>query len=345
MFERNVFDEYKLYCEQRFTLGKFEGFSVKNKHYFFVPVDDIEDQEMKEMIQMGNHLSANGDYEIATFVPTANNQLTGFIDGQKCVLFQLPLFFSRSKKFKSIGQQLALQHQRGKSFPKQSATHLSWSKLWEKRLSQLEMLYSDLTKQPKKTVFDEAFMISFPYYLGRTETAIQYIVDTELDFGRQLQSEVKTISHYQFSERTWLTLDDVTLAAAKNPAEFIYDFRSRDLAELMRTINEGEARPNIKIKTILQEYEKIEKLSLPAWRFIYGRLLFPISFFQTVEGYYRSMSDTKREELTEHFFDLFQQEAKTEQFLRSFHEEIVPRQFQEYVPRVDWLIPISFSHN
>ena len=337
VFERNVFDEYKLYCEQRFVLGDFEGFTSGDHHYFFVAVDDVKDEEVKEMIQMANHLRAYGDYEVATFVPTKMNTITGFIDGQNCVMFQLPQYFSRSKKDQSIGYQLALQHQGGKSYPQGKKDYHSWSQFWINRLSQLDVLYADLTKRERKSSFDQAFMLSFPYYLGRTENAIQYIVDSDLDFGKQSGNEPKTICHYKFSPRTWLTIDHETLATVKSPTDFVYDHPSRDLAEWMRQIMNNEENPVSKINQFLTDYESVEPISPKAWRYIYGRLLFPIEYFQIVEGYYRSVNEDEARDYTNQLFDLFQTERQTEQFLRTFHSKVVPSNWQPYVPEVDWL--------
>ncbi|WP_161568228.1 spore coat putative kinase YutH [Anaerobacillus alkaliphilus] len=337
MFERNIFDEYKLYCEQRFVLGEHEGFTAKNNHYIVVCVDQIEDHEIKEMVNMGNHLTANGDHEIATFIPTIKNTLTSFVDGQNCILLQLPRYVSRSKMQKSLGYELARLHRRGKTFQSGNREGGTWSQFWLKRLNQLEMLYVDLSKQPKKYSFDQAFMISFPYYLGRTETAIQYMVDSNLDFGQQIKQEPKTICHYQFSPNTWLTYDEKTAAGVKSPIEFVYDYPSRDLSEWMRVISRQDAEPYRKINEFIRGYETVETISPISWRYIYGRLLFPIDYFRIVEGYYRSIDDEEAEKYTDQLFELLGEEKKTEAFLRDFHQTILPQHHITLVPQVDWL--------
>lgn len=337
MFERNVYDEYKLYSERRFILGEFKGFTAQNKHYFFVPIDEIEDDEVIEMIKMGNHLQASGDHEIATFIPTVKNTLTGFVSGQNSVLFQLPLYYSKSKKDKSLGFELARLHNSGKSYPKEKKENADWTKFWINRLSQLDILYGNLVKQTRKSSFDQAFMTSFPYFQGRTENAIQYIVDANIDFKEHIQSQAKTICHYQFSERTWLTIDNVTKAAVKNPIEFVYDFPSRDLAERIREIGVETDDPFEKMTQFLNDYQSVAEISLLSWCYIYGRLLFPIDYFQIVEGYYRSVNDDEREVYTERFFELLSGEQKEEAFLRQFHNRVIATYWQVYVPKVDWL--------
>lgn len=318
-------------------LGDHEGFTAQNKHYFLVCIDGIEDHEITEAIKMGSHLNASGDHEIATFVPTKTNGLTSFVDGQNCVLFKLPQFVSRSKRQKSFGYELARFHKRGKTYPTGKKESETWSQFWINRLTQLEMLYGDLSKQKKKLSFDQAFMVSFPYYLGRTENAIQYIVDSNLDFGQRSQIEPKTICHYQFSPNTWLTIDDRTGASVKSPIEFVYDYPSRDIAEWMRNIIHRDDDPHGKINKFIKEYEAVETISPLSWRYIYGRLLFPIDYFRIVEGYYRSVDDEEGDQFTDQLFDLLQQEAKTEKFLREFHPKVIPSHWVTNVPKVDWL--------
>lgn len=338
MFERNVYDEYKLYCEQRFFLGDYEGFTAHNKHYFLVGIDEIEDQEIREMINMGNHLLASGDHEIATFIPTKQNALTSFVDGENCVLLQLPQFVSRSKKSKRLGYELARFHVRGKTYQTSSQSKDSWSQFWIKRLSQLEMLYVDLSKQGKKSSFDQAFMISFPYYLGRTETAIQYFVDSNHDLGQQLKYEERTICHYQFTNRTWLAIDDQTAAILKNPIDFTYDYPSRDIAEWMRDVMKEQNQPYPVIKEFIRDYETVQPLSPLAWRYVYSRLLFPIDYFKIVEGYYRSVDDEDAYMYSEQLYDLLAFERSMELLLIDFHQKLIPQHLHGAVPTVDWLL-------
>ncbi|WNF36357.1 spore coat protein YutH [Bacillaceae bacterium IKA-2] len=337
MFERNVYDEYRLYSEQKFMLGEFAGFTVQNKHYFFVPIEEIENDEVLEMIKMGNHLQAQGDHEIATFIPTVNKTLTGFVDGKNGVLFQLPAYYSRSKKEKTLGFELARLHNSGKSYLTRKKEFANWTNFWINRSAQLDMLYENLAKQTRKSSFDQSFMTAFPYFQGRTENAIQYIVDANIDYKDDIQNQVKTICHYQFSAGTWLTIDNTTKATVKNPIEFVYDYPSRDLAERIREIVGETDDPFEKSRQFLNDYQIVEEISLLSWCHIYGRLLFPIDYFQIVEGYYRSRNADEREVYVDRFFELLSSEKKMETFLRQFHKRVISTYWQEIVPKVDWL--------
>lgn len=325
-------------------LGDYEGFTAKNKHYFLVCVDEIEDDDLREMINMGNHIQVAGDHEVATFVPNVHNSLTGFIDGQNCVLFQFPQYFSRSKREKTLGHELARFHNRGKAYQKQKKHEGTWSQFWIRRLSQLDIAYQNIATQKQKSTFDQMFMTSFPYYLGRTENAIQYIVDTDLDFGDQFGNETKTICHYKFSERTWLTIDDKTNAGVKSPIEFVYDHSSRDLAEWIREVGTTEDAYE-KINHFIKEYEQVQVISPKTWRYIYARLLFPIDYYQIIEGYYRSIQDEFIEDYTDQLLKLFSEEKKAENFLREFHDRIIPSSLQQYIPKVDWLSTLKNTDN
>lgn len=319
-------------------IGDFEGFTAQNKHYFFVCIEDIENEELTEIIKMGNHLQERGDHEIATFIATVTNTLTGFVEGQNCVLFQLPVYYSRSKKEKSLGFELARLHNRGKTYPKGKKEYANWTKFWINRLAQLDLLYGNVAKQTRKSSFDQAFIISFPYYLGRTENAIQYIIDSNIDFNESLQNEAKTICHVRFSDRTWLTIDSTTKAAVKNPIDFVYDYPSRDLAEWIREIGNQDGDHFEAITQFLNDYQTVEEISTLSWRYIYGRMLFPIDYFQIVEGYYRSVDEREQEDYLETFFDLLRDEQKTETFLREFPTCIISTYRQDDLPRIDWLL-------
>lgn len=336
MFERNIFDEYKLYCEQRFKFGEYEGFTAGNRAYIAVSVEQIENEELNEMTKMASHLYSQGDTSIGTFVPTRNNSLIGFIDGNNCVLFQLPLIDSR-KKGNSIGTELATFHQKGRSYQMSRKGKDDWWKdFWTYRLSQLDQLYGQLSKEKTKTSFDKAFMVSFPYYLGLTENAVQYIVDSDIDLGPANQYERKTVCHFQFSDDSWLHLNEHN-HRFKNPIDFVYDYPSRDLAEWIRNTKQKNANPFSEIQSFINDYGKEEEISPRSWRLIYGRLLFPVHYFQVVEGYYRSVDDEERDLYEGKLYDLFVEEEKNEQFLRNFQTEVIPSVWKQYVPEVDWL--------
>lgn len=341
MFERNVFDEYKLYCEQRFKLGEYEGFIAGGRGFIVASVEQIEDKELNEMIKMASHLYSQGDQSIGTVLPSRMNQAVSFIDGQNSILFQLPLLETRRKKT-ALGRELASLHQRGRSYQPVNKQKEGWKDFWMYRLSQLDQLYEQLTREKKKSSFDKAFMTSFPYYLGLTENAIQYIVDSDLDLGPANNFEQKTICHFRFTDETWLQLNEHN-NRFKNPIDLVYDYPSRDLAEWIRSTSQTMDRPFSRITKFLQDYGKEEEISPRSWRFIYARLLFPVHYFQVVEGYYRASDAEERDKYEGQLYDIFLNEEKNESFLREFQQSLIPNYWKKYVPEVDWLMTAQFK--
>lgn len=335
LFERNIFDEYKLYCEQRFKLGEYEGFVAGGRGFLVVSIEQVEDRELNEIIKMASHLYSQGDQTVGTVLPTRTNQAVSFIDGQNSVLFQLPLLETRRKKT-PLGRELAELHRRGRSYQVSNAQKEGWKDFWMYRLSQLDQLYERLAKEQKKNRFDKAFMTSFPYYLGLTENAIQYIVDSDIDLGLADNFEQKTICHFRFTNDTWLQLNENNIRF-KNPIDLVYDYPSRDLAEWIRFTSKTSSQPFQKINKFLDDYGKDEEISPRTWRFIYARLLFPVHYFQVVEGYYRATDAEERDNYEGQLYDIFLNEEKNESFLRQFQQRLIPSYWQRYVPEVDWL--------
>ncbi len=79
-----------------------------------------------------------------------------------------------------------------------------------------------LHERPQSEV-DEAFLFTFPYFMGLTENAIQYAVDARID-ERSSAYEQGTICHRRFTERTWLVPSERG-NILKCPTDFIYDHR------------------------------------------------------------------------------------------------------------------------
>ena len=76
--------------------------------------------------------------------------------------------------------------------------------------------------------FEKKFIESFPYYLGLTENAIQYLVDTELD-DEPKECDSGTVCHQRFSRMTWPHEQPLRL-----PVDWVFDHPTRDIAEYLR---------------------------------------------------------------------------------------------------------------
>ncbi|MCJ7991147.1 hypothetical protein MUB15_20735 [Priestia sp. OVS21] len=61
--------------------------------------------------------------------------------------------------------------------------------------------YGRLRALPNQEM-EKRFLETFPYYLGLTENAIQYLVDTEID-DLPRSVDAATICHHRFGQKTW----------------------------------------------------------------------------------------------------------------------------------------------
>ncbi|WP_078429987.1 spore coat putative kinase YutH [Alkalihalobacterium alkalinitrilicum] len=342
MFERNIYDHYQLYCEERFMLGDYEGFMANQDYYVFVPIDRTAGQSIQDMMLMTEHLKTTGERVVAEVFPTVQKQSVALIDGVDGYLLKLP---NRSEEWRgeeeeSLGHALAFFHYKGANI--QSGRHSTsnyfgqWKFIWEKRLTQLEQWYQKMLQQLPQTEIDDAFIMSFPYYMGLTENAIQYVADSDIDEPYRA-NEQSVICHHCFMENTWVSSPGVSKSLVKLPTDFIIDHPSRDVAELIRHEFYSEDYSEEKIVSFIYDYESVKPLTAYAWRMVYARLLFPLKYFETLENYYGTQLRNERLFYGEQFLDLLDQEQRNQTFLSHFHELVGNSEMIIGVPKVDWL--------
>lgn len=345
MFERNVYDVYGLYCDSRFTLGEYEGFQAGGQSYLLLPKEESMLNE-QEMMAFTNYLRSVGDSSVLEPITTVRKQKSGLIDGQEVYVCLLPDNFqneqTRLNHTAEKGAHLATIHYYGKQMPYEKRGYEffgQWHKLWETRLEQLEGWYQQILYETPQSYVDEAFLFSYPYYMGLTENAIQYVVDAMMDDpGREY--EKPTICHRRFNDRTWLVLSE-NGDIVKRPTEFVYDHPCRDLAEWIREHRLGESVSSWEeIGEFLKGYEEYDQLTTYSWRLLYARLLFPLHYFEAIEHYYRSQIREAKEEAAQAFFHLLEQENRNEQFLKEFAEGVLASKGavpSNQIPPIEWL--------
>lgn len=290
-----------------------------NDIYVAVPTNEKE-SDMQQLYYMAMYMRAQGDETIATLLPTKTGRLIGMLQGKQVSVWKI----ENRMQTGDIAQQLALFHQRGRTYPYAVSSRSrfgQWGELWGQRIDQLEQFWQLQVESPEKNDMDKQFIETFPYYLGFTENAIQYVVDTQLD-EVPMRSDMPTICHEQFSQQTW--------EAGKIPTDWVFDHASRDVAEWIRK-QWLTARSDETIVRFLQTYEHTQSLSRFAWRMIYARLLFPLHYFQAIENYYGSEGDM-RQSYAQQLRQVFDEMENYEQKLRHFHDMTTVS-----IPRLDWL--------
>ncbi|MCH1625538.1 spore coat putative kinase YutH [Ferdinandcohnia quinoae] len=328
-----LYENYNLRIDKTINFFGFEGFFYRNILYCIVPNSNLELEEIFELKQMSDYLIQNGDIRVASILPTTSGQLISTINEQNSIVVRCPVHDRRTSE--SIGKELARFHKKGRSFPYR-VTRLSrigqWKYLWEKRLDQMEMFWKEKVRQHPENSFERLFVEAFPYYIGLTENAIQYLVDTELDeYPAPIDSA--TICHHRFTEMTW----DKNYFF-KLPTDWVYDHYTRDIAEYIRDQHSiGETKINNQIYHFMNDYERVSPLSPFSWRLLYARLLFPLHFFECIEGYYLVSSEEKMKREEQRLTTIINDSSDHERFLSNFFNQVGVQKRKLNLPDVSWL--------
>jgi spore coat protein YutH len=328
-----LFEHYQMQVNELSTLGSYKSFWIRNKIYILVPVSKFQEEELVEMKILSDFMTGQGDLSVASFVPNVQNYYVSEIQNTNYCL--LKGMRQADRQHTSDGKELALFHKRGRLYP-DKVTELSrignWKALWEKRLDQLEKFWQGRLANHPDNPFEKLFIDSFPYYLGLAENAIQYVVDTELDDEPQLV-DAATICQQRFTPQTWTLTKRV-----KIPTEWVYDHASRDLAEWVRyTYAESGTEAEEKIMQFLQDYESEGPLSAFGWRLLFSRLLFPLHYFETVEGYYLTGNEEQKSMYYDHLEKMIAESKQTERFLGNFYRMIRLPVEKLGIKEIDWL--------
>ncbi|MDP4172039.1 MAG: spore coat protein YutH, partial [Bacillota bacterium] len=276
-----------------------------------------------------------GDRHVPYFLPTKEGKLvTKWEDNNYCVLASRQE--ETSTYTQNWGRKLAKFHERGVTVPFQverTSRIGKWKELWEKRLEQMEKVWNGMLFQTPEDEFDRMFIESFPYYMGLTENAIQFLVDTEIDDKAEAMDN-GTVCHERFSSTSW-----GKRYLIKNPFDWVFDHRSRDLAEWTRErYFQNTQTYQGDVKQFFDDYQTIEPLSSFSWRLLFARLLFPLHFFECIEMYYITRSEQDKKIIEEQLQKMLKQSREHESFLRSFFQVAGAPIRKLKLPMPEWLI-------
>lgn len=332
MIEDIINKNYGIFVEQEEKNSRYPTFRSGNVIYSIIPLEKLEQEELMERQKMSEHLSLQGDQSVSTFVLATHGSYVSEADGKLFVLLANEVL--QPIRIQRIGLELGTFHTRGRSID-QTITKCSrigqWKALWEKRIDQLERVWSEKLQAHPNNEFEQLFVETFPYYMVLGENAIQYLVDTEIDDTPDVVDS-GTVCYERFQQSTWDGEGRI-----KNPFDWVFDHASRDLAEWVRdyylhhihTYQRG-------ILQFFQEYQSIERLSSFSIRLLYARLLFPIQYYETIEGYYSNPRESRSNELEETLSMLIKNSQYYEQFLKNFYELAEFPVKQIPLPEVEW---------
>ncbi|WP_315970026.1 spore coat putative kinase YutH [Bacillus massilinigeriensis] len=328
--------QYGIKVEGRLKVGMYEAFNNKNELYLVIPIGHVDQEELKELENLSLHLIQNGDRNVCEMVKTKDGlSFAKWGEQSFCVIVNR---HPKMAQVKHIGRKLAKFHLRGRqvSFPVTKLNRIGqWKQFWETRLDQMEKVWTDKLFIPPENDFERMFLESFPYYMGLTENAIQYLVDTELD-GEPGLIDYGTVCHVKFHGKTW---GDHYII--KNPFDWAFDHCARDIAEWTRERyfrNSQTYQPEL--IQFIKDYQTITPLSPFAWRLLYARLLFPLHYFECVEGYYIANSEQQKNLMQDRLKKYLQHSSDHEHFLAEFFQMAEVPVRKNNIPIVEWLSKI-----
>lgn len=335
MLQKLLENQYGVKADEFVKLDRYEALAGNGWYYLISKAGVREETEINELVQIAEHLRNYGDYHVPIFLPSKDGSLITTWEQEKyCVLANRRTEDKPERR--RLGRKLAKFHERGRRVPFQiqrSSRIGQWKDLWEKRLEQMEKAWNGLLFQTPEDEFERMFIESFPYYLGLTENAIQYLVDTEID-DQPLETDSGTVCHERFSNTCW---GDHCLI--KNPFDWVFDHRSRDLAEWTRDRYFRNIQTyDLELKQFFQDYQSISPLSGFSWRLLYSRLLFPLHYFECIENYYITRSEQEKKGLEEKLDKILRQSPEYERFLVNFYQITGAPVRRLNLPQPEWLV-------
>ena len=334
MLQKLLEHKYGIQVEEYVKLDSYEALRGNGWLYLVAKPDGRESEDIIELEKIAEHLRKNGDPHVPAFLQSNEGEfITNWENQQYCVLANRHT--DKIAKVK-IGRKLAKFHERGKTVPfkiERSSRIGQWKTLWEKRLDQIEKVWSELLYQTPENEFEKMFIESFPYYIGLTENAIQYLVDTEID-DEPKETDSGTVCHERFSNDSWGANYYI-----KDPFDWVFDHRSRDLAEWTRERYFRNTQTYEKdVRQFFTDYQGIAPLSAFSWRLLFSRLLFPLHYFECIENYYITRSEQERRLLEEQLSKMLKQSSEYERFLGKFFLTVGAPLKPLKIPQLDWLL-------
>lgn len=330
MFERELFEQYRLRADHQYMDQSKRAFRIDDVHYRLIPAYAKTDEEIYEIKLISDFFQQQGDFSIPSIIPTVQHSLISYFDQRPNVLLR---YFPSKSETQSVGKQLAAFHRKGDdlAFLPQQINHFrKWKDYWSARLDQLEYWWEERRHEGAKNKFEQVFIETFPYFIGQTENAIQYIVDTQLDYPQSYYQGSVCYNRFTFSDGEKLL--------RKDPTDWVFDHRARDLAEWIRSLYwTDHHKLDENLIHFLNDYERVYPLGAEDWRNVYGRLLFPLHYFEAIEGYYTAENEEKKSRFQRTLFNYVAHSQDYERFLGTFYQKINLPHERHSIPVIKWL--------
>ncbi|MBP2257315.1 spore coat protein YutH [Virgibacillus campisalis] len=316
--------DYAVYIRDKITINGKLGF-IDNAYTYFIISSENKEMIHMEQAALAYFLVEKGLYHTAK--PIQNMDGNWFTTYQNKSYMVVQVQSPQTNYIESHGHSLANFHLMNAAYhyePQNISSYGQWKNLWIHKLTIFENRIIHEAKR-KHTCYYRLLMDILPYIIGMSENAIQYIQETTEDY-RYDEGDQGTITFQRY--------DDHLLKPVIWVNDLMYDHPTRDLAEYIRTklfLNQA----NKELRSFMDDYQSLRPLSIFSWRLLYGRLIFPITFYDLIEeSFFTEKNDqtyfTKMENLIE-------KQSIYEQNLSSFFIEMGLQHEALHIPVLHWL--------
>lgn len=309
---------------EQIQMNNYYGYQTVDHYYFIVPTYLHEGVHL-EQGWCADYLINKGYLRIAKPIQNQQEQLITIENDQSYIVLKARKTRKNNEKH---AIQLAQFHQTGALYP-YTPNHIStygvWQSLWEERLAMFEAYYQKQIEIRPVSRYLRLFIDTFPYVIGLTENAIQYLQETNQDYRfDNVDQGCITFQKYKNQLDQDIVFSD----------QFVYDHPTRDLAEYIRPyLLTSETNSKLKIRMFLNAYEKKQTLSVFSWRLLFARLICPIHIFDFIE---QAMDVTDKEETYLAYRDLLEKQLSYEAQLNNFFSLVGIDPNYNQIPYLEW---------
>lgn len=130
-----------------------------NDIYVAIPTNERE-SDIQQLYYMAMYMRAQGDETIATLLPTKTGRFVGQLQGMRVSVWKM----GKRNETDDLAQQMALFHQRGRTYPYDVSTRNrfgQWNELWGQRIDQLEQFWQWQVRSSEKMKWTNCLLRHF----------------------------------------------------------------------------------------------------------------------------------------------------------------------------------------
>ena len=241
------------------------------EYYYNIKIDNIKQKENNYLLKVKKSIlilkeiydleAINNIYDLSinpninTIIPNKDNNLFTNINNKLYSLILLKRVY-----ILTLSNISNLSNTNTNIIPKLERNN--WEVLWSNRIDFLEEFISQ--NNNKYPLIRE----SSDYFIGLTENAISYLVNTKRDLQKDNYLDRKVISHISLSNSLY------------DPFNIIFDHKARDIAEYIKY---SFLTNNTNIYIELDTYFKHNNYSKYGIQLLYSRILYPNYYFNIID--------------------------------------------------------------